>query len=84
MKKPILHTFYILTLVLCVEGSNASIYKLLRENQISPATSYRNSKMHKPNTYKLCVKDGIICIPSNYSKFDLPDQDNVTKVTFQI
>ena len=36
---------------------------------------------NKSKVYKMCVKEGIICIPNNYSKLELPDQLKATKVT---
>ena len=30
--------------------------------------------------YKKCLKDGVICIPNNYSKYELPNQLKATKV----
>ena len=35
-------------------------------------------------THKMCVKGDIICIPANYSRFDLPNQLNATTVKYII
>ena len=35
-----------------------------------------------PEAFKMCLKGGIICVPQNYSKFELPDPTNATKVCF--
>ena len=33
------------------------------------------------NVYLMCMKEGIVCIPNNYSRLELPDQSKATKVT---
>ena len=42
-------------------------------------------KLHLPNKeLRVCAKGESICIPANYSKFDLPNEDETTQVSVGI
>ena len=46
---------------------------------LSPENSKKYS-YESHEAFKMCLKGGIICVPQNYSKFELPDPTNATKV----
>ena len=41
-------------------------------------------KINFPDELKICAKGQSICIPANYSKFDLPNEDDQTLVSVGI
>ena len=47
-----------------------------------PPEELKKDSYKSPEAFKMCLKGGIICVPQNYSKFELPDPTNPTKVCF--
>ena len=71
--------FYVLSLVIPCQAivSTASQICEHLETGSCNGTKWERASLE---TNKMCVKDDIICIPANYSKFELPNELKVTEV----
>ena len=49
-----------------------------------PIQACKPQKPSKPSRPKVCAKGDAICIPANYSKFDLPNESERTQVIYFI
>ena len=59
----------------------ASIQSILSQvDKLLPAKEFMKYHHISPEVFRICLNDGIICVPHNYSKFELPDKFNATKV----
>ena len=64
-------------------GILAAIPNLPTQRQkFLPPEDVKKHSYKLPEAFKMCLKGGIICVPQNYSKFELPDPTNATKVCF--
>ena len=81
--------FYIFSLVLSSKLLSATTSELCIEPPSSSDTSSsftcsQSCGFVTSQAHKMCVKGDIICIPANYSKFELPNQFNATEVNYYL
>ena len=84
MKQYVLCVLYIYSLVLPSELLSASSSELCIQPTDSSSCTCQTCGFVTSEPHKMCVKGDIICIPANYSKFELPNQVNATKVNYVI
>ena len=85
MGQNVWYGIYIFSLVLPSELLNANTSELGIDPPSSSGTSSactcsQSCGFVTSQAHKMCIKGDIICIPANYSKFDLPNQLNATEV----
>ena len=74
---------FILFFVLKLNIVFASIQTILSQvDKLLPAKEFMKYHHTSPEVFRICLNDGIICVPHNYSKFELPDKFNSTKVWY--
>ena len=75
---------FILSLVLSFELLSATTSELCIQppstSDTSSSCTCQSCGFATSQAHKLCVKGDIICIPSNYSKFELPNVNSATEV----
>ena len=73
----------VLLFVLEVISILAAVPNLPTQTQkFLPREDLKKYSYKSPEAFRMCLKGGIICVPQNYSKFELPDPTNATKVCF--
>ena len=86
IKPKALCVLYIFSFLLPFELLSATTSELCIESSDTSSCTCQSCGFVTASTdsHRLCVKGDIICIPSNYSKFELPNQVNSTTVeTFE-
>ena len=74
---------YVLLLVFEMVSILAAIPNIPTQTQkFLPPEEVQKDSYKSLEAFKMCLKGGIICVPQNYSKFELPDPMNPTKVCF--
>ena len=78
-----IYVAFILFFVLKQNIVFASIQSILSQvDKLLPAKEFMKYHHTSPEVFRICLNDGIICVPHNYSKFELPDKFNATKVRY--
>ena len=81
MESTMVYVAFILFFVLKINIVFASIQSILSQvDKLLPAKEFMKYHHTSPEVFRICLNDGIICVPHNYSKFELPDKFNATKV----
>ena len=86
-KTNIIFVFYIFSLLFPFGLLSATTSEIcLQPSDSSSCTCQACGYMTTPESNKMCVKGDIICIPANYSKFELPNSElgNATQVSYYI
>ena len=84
MGQNVWYGLYILSLVLSFELLSATTSELCIQppspSDTSASCACQSCGFATSQAHKLCVKGDIICIPANYSKFELPNLNSATEV----
>ena len=84
MGQNVWYGLYILSLVLSFELLSATTSELCIQppstSDTSSSCACKTCGFATAQDHKLCVKGDIICIPANYSKFELPNINSATEV----
>ena len=79
MKLSMLNIFYVSSLVILCQAITSTASQNREYLEARPCNRSKWERASLENT-KMCVKDDTVCIPANYSKFELPNKLNVTEV----